>query len=212
MLRLSSKHESRSRYRHGRLPGRRSRACQHAHGADERPRADRERARAGSRHHAANREFAFVETRGRRPDRAGEAGPPSLLPSHRPRCRRRARRACGPRCACRSYARPHGTEGSGAAPGADLLRPSRRRSRRADARQHEAAKTGPSEKAGDRTDRGRRTIFAAGLADIARHAGASAPPGMQGLSRLERTAPSPRRHAGRRHDVALHRIEMGRAR
>src|SRR6266849_3101140 len=58
MLRLSSKHESWSRYRHGRLAGRRPRPRQHADRAAERSRADRERARAGGRHHAANRELA----------------------------------------------------------------------------------------------------------------------------------------------------------
>ncbi len=48
-------------------------------------------------------------------------------------------------------------------------------------------------------------------ADFALDARPSAPPGLQGLPRLERAAPSPRRHAGRRHDGALHRAEMGRA-
>src|SRR5216684_3703452 len=43
MLRLSSNYESRPRYRHGRRTGRRSRAIQHADGADDRPRADRAR-------------------------------------------------------------------------------------------------------------------------------------------------------------------------
>ena len=45
-----------------------------------------------------------------------------------------------------------------------------------------------------------------------RHAGPSAPAGVQGLPRLERAAPSSRGHAGRRHDDAVHRAEMGRAR
>ena len=49
-------------------------------------------------------------------------------------------------------------------------------------------------------------------ADIGRSAGPSAPSRVQGLPRLERAAPSSRRHAGRRHDDALHRTEMGRAR
>ena len=46
----------------------------------------------------------------------------------------------------------------------------------------------------------------------ARIAGASAPSGVQGLPRLERAAPSSRGHAGRRHDDAVRRTEMGRAR
>ena len=46
----------------------------------------------------------------------------------------------------------------------------------------------------------------------ARNAGPSAPPGMQGLSRLERAAPSSRGHAGSRDHDAVHRTEMGRAR
>ena len=50
------------------------------------------------------------------------------------------------------------------------------------------------------------------LADIARHAGPSAPPGVQGLSRLERAAPSSGGHAGGRDHDAVHRTEMGRAR
>ena len=70
----------------------------------------------------------------------------------RSRCRRRAGRARGPCRARRPHARAHRAEGSGAAPGADLLRPSRRRSRRADARQHEGAAAGAPEQAGDRTD------------------------------------------------------------
>ena len=45
-----------------------------------------------------------------------------------------------------------------------------------------------------------------------RDARPSAPPGVQGLPRLERAAPSSRRHAGRGADDALHRTEMGRAR
>ncbi len=40
----------------------------------------------------------------------------------------------------------------------------------------------------------------------------SPPPGMQGLPRLERAAPSSRRHARRGPDDAVHRTEMGRAR
>src|SRR5882757_10689275 len=78
MLRLTSNYESRSRYRHGRRFGRRSRPRQHADGADDRPRADRERAGAPGRHHAADREFASGQTGDRRPDRAGETGPPPL--------------------------------------------------------------------------------------------------------------------------------------
>ena len=50
------------------------------------------------------------------------------------------------------------------------------------------------------------------LADLAGHARPSAPPGLQGLPRLERAAPSSRGHAGCRDDDALHRAEMGRAR
>src|SRR5262249_54640423 len=75
MLRLSSNYESWSRYLHGRFPRRRSRAFQHADRTDERSCADRKRAGAGGRHHAANRELASLQTRGRRADRAGEAGP-----------------------------------------------------------------------------------------------------------------------------------------
>src|SRR5437762_1042063 len=66
MLRLTSNYESRSRYRHGRLPGRRSRALQHAHGADDRARADGKRTGVSGRHHAADREFASRQARGRR--------------------------------------------------------------------------------------------------------------------------------------------------
>src|SRR5712692_3297663 len=91
MLRLSSNYKSRPRHRHGRSTGRRSRALQHADGADDRPRADRQRAGAPGRRHPADREFASFQAGGRRPDRAGEAGPPPLLSAHRPRCRRRAR-------------------------------------------------------------------------------------------------------------------------
>ncbi len=45
-----------------------------------------------------------------------------------------------------------------------------------------------------------------------RDAGPSAPPRLQGLSRLERASPSSRRHAGCCHDDAICRTEMGRAR
>ena len=165
MLRLSSNYESRSRYRHGRLAGRRSRARQHADGADDRPRADRERAGARGRHHAADREFASRQARGRRPDRAGKTGPSPLLPPHRPRCRRRARGACRARRARRPHARAHRAEGSGAAPRADLLRPPRRRSRRADARQHEEAAAGAAEQADDRTHRRRQALHGERAAD-----------------------------------------------
>ena len=57
---------------------------------------------------------------------------------------------CRPR---RPHARAHRAKGSGAAPRADLLRPSRRRSRRADARQPEKAAAGAPEQAGDRAHR-----------------------------------------------------------
>ena len=40
----------------------------------------------------------------------------------------------------------------------------------------------------------------------------SAPPGVQGLPRLERAPPSSRRHARRCHDDTIYRTEMGRAR
>src|SRR5664279_984556 len=53
MLRLSSKDESRSRYRHGRLTGRRPRARQHADGVDDGKGADPDRACASGRHYAA---------------------------------------------------------------------------------------------------------------------------------------------------------------
>src|SRR5215510_16473743 len=74
MLRLSSNYESWARYLHGRFPRRRSRALQHADRADERPGADRKRAGAGGRHHAADCKLPSFQTRGRRADRAGEAG------------------------------------------------------------------------------------------------------------------------------------------
>ena len=59
---------------------------------------------------------------------------------------------------------------------------------------------------------GGKRFMAEGAADRRRHAGPSAPPGVQGLSRLERAPPSSGGHAGRCHDDALHRAEMGRAR
>src|SRR5258708_13830937 len=76
MLRLSSNYESWPRYRHGRLVGRRPRAFQYADRADDRPRADRERAGARGRHHAADRKFASAAAGGRRPDRTRETAPP----------------------------------------------------------------------------------------------------------------------------------------
>ena len=158
MVRLSSNYESRSRYRHGRLAGRRSRALQHADGADDRPRADRERTGARGRRHAADREFASRQARGRRPDRAGKTGPPSLLPPRRSRCRRRAGRPRGPGGARRPFAGAHRAEGSGAAPRPGLLRSSRRRSRRADARQHETAAAAAAAETGHRADRGGRAL------------------------------------------------------
>src|ERR1700730_13823709 len=133
MLRLPSNYESRPRHRHGRRIGRRSRALQHADGADDRPRADRQRTGAPGRRHPADREFASFQAGGRRPGGTGEAGPPPLLSPHRPRRRWRAGGACGSCGARRSHARAHRAEGSGAAPGADLLRSSGGRPRRADA-------------------------------------------------------------------------------
>ena len=66
MLRLTSNYESRSRYRHGRLAGRRSRARQHADRADDRPRADRERAgaQAGITPQTASSHLAKLEAGG----------------------------------------------------------------------------------------------------------------------------------------------------
>ena len=61
------------------------------------------------------------------------------------------------------------------------------------------------------TGEGKR-FMARGAADRHRGAGASAPSGLQGLPRLERTPPSPRRHAGCRRDEPLHRTELGGAR
>ncbi len=49
-------------------------------------------------------------------------------------------------------------------------------------------------------------------ADIGRHAGPSAPPGVQGLPRLERAAPSSGGHAGGCDHDAVHRTELGRPR
>ena len=137
MLRLSSNYESRSRHRHDAalvgdparanmlmalMTGRALTASELAHEAGITP-------QTASSH--------LVEAGGRRPDRAGKTGPPSLLPPHRSRCRRRARGACGACRARRPHAGAHRAKGSGIAPRPDLLRPSRRRSRRADARQHE---------------------------------------------------------------------------
>ena len=65
--------------------------------------------------------------------------------------------------------------------------------------------------AGHRAD-GEGERFLAKPADRSPTARPSAPAGVQGLPRLERAAPPSRRHAGRRHDAALHRAEMGRAR
>ena len=66
--------------------------------------------------------------------------------------------------------------------------------------------------AGHRTDRRGRALPGQAPADIGRHARPSAPPGVQGLSRLERAAPSSGGHAGGRDHDAVHRTEMGRAR
>ena len=49
----------------------------------------------------------------------------------------------------------------------------------------------------DRTHRRRQALHGEGAADRRRDAGPSAPSGVQGLPRLERAAPSSRRHAGR---------------
>ena len=59
---------------------------------------------------------------------------------------------------------------------------------------------GAAEEAGHRADRRGRALPGKALADLARHAHPSAPPGVQGLPRLERAAPSSRGHAGRRDD------------
>ena len=68
------------------------------------------------------------------PDRAGAAGPPPLFPPDRQRRRRRARRARHARCPRRPPARAAGPEGSGDAARAHVLRPPRRRVRRAHVR------------------------------------------------------------------------------
>src|SRR5258708_5693503 len=114
--------------------------------------------------------------------------------------------------ALRSHARAHRTKGSGAAPGAGVLRSSCRRSRRADARQHETTEIGPSAQARDQADRGGRALHGERPADRRGKTRSSAPAAVQGLPRLERAAPPSRRHARcRRHEQA-HRTEMGRAR
>ena len=67
MLRLSSNYESRPRHRHGRLSRRRSRALQYADRADDRPRADRERAgayQAGITPQTASSHLAKLEAGG----------------------------------------------------------------------------------------------------------------------------------------------------
>ena len=84
----------------------------------------------------------------------------------RSRRRRRARRPCGACRPRRPHARAHRAEGSGAAPRADLLRPSRRRSRRADARQPEEAAAGAPAQAGHRADRRGRALPGKRLADL----------------------------------------------
>src|SRR5262249_27278566 len=68
MLRLSSKHESRTRYRHGRLARGRSSPRQHPDCADDRPGADRERTCPGGRNNPADRKFPSCEARSRRTD------------------------------------------------------------------------------------------------------------------------------------------------
>ena len=68
-----------------------------------------------------------------------------------------------------------------------------------------------SKQAIELTGEGKR-FMAKRAADRRRYAGPSAPPGVQGLPRLERAAPSSRRHAGRGDHDALHRTELGRAR
>ena len=55
-------------------------------------------------------------------------------------------------------------------------------------------------------------FMAEGAADRRRRAGASAPAAVQGLPRLERAAPSPRRHAGCGGHEPVHRTELGGAR
>ena len=110
------------------------------------------------------------------------------------------------------HAGAHRAKGSGAAPGADLLRSSGRRSRRADARQHEEAAAGARRaRQDDRIDLGGQALHGHRVADRFRRADPSAPSGVQGLSRLERAAASSGRHAWRCDDVAIHRTEMGRA-
>ena len=113
----------------------------------------------------------------------------------------------------RPHARAHRAEGSGAAARADLLRSSRRRSRRADARQHEASSgwSGRANRTIELTGEGKR-FMAERAADRRRDACPSAPAGVQGLPRLERAAPSSRRHARCRDDDTVHGTEMGRAR
>src|SRR6267378_2567343 len=66
--------------------------------------------------------------------------------------------------------------------------------------------------AGDRAHRRRQAFHGEEPADISRGARPSAPPGVQGLPRLERTAPSSCGNAGSCRDDAIHRVEMGRAR
>ena len=75
------------------------------------------------------------------------------------------------------------------------------------------AAAGAPEQAGHRTHRRGQALHGQercrSSADSARP---SAPPGVQGLPRLERAAPSSGGHAGGGDDDAIHRTEMGRAR
>ncbi len=208
MVRLTSNHERRTEYRPHRLAARGSGArggADRAHGGS---RAHGHGAGGRRRRHQADDERAPLQTARRAAARRRSAGAASLLSAGRRRRGASARVAHGRGVSHRRGAAARESARTGAAQGANLLRPSRRRAR-GDGIRGLASRKGVRPRAGRHPAHrlGGRVVREGGRGHGG--GGSSAPHSVPALHGLERAAPASRGRAGLRAAVPASAIGDG---